>query len=422
MGGEVRNMRTFLCAVVAMFVVAGCGNAIEPPVSGLRYKLYEATSTESSRVVAVIDTHSRSVARTLPWGTLAGRHLYSVSSSTLSDIDPLTGSTTRTLRLPYNFQLPQITASGVAGGLSQNGRWLVLVHPQDQVDSFGSHMMVVDTSLMKAVPVDLAGTFEFDAISNDGQRIYLIEYLSNAIYRVRVYNVPAGHLESYIVVDKSNPKESMTGIRLSGVASPDGQWLYSVYARSNSGAFIHALNLTQPFAFCLELPGVGYSSSSDEFQWSLALSADGTHLFAANGAKGIVTEVNADPAGVPSVTRTVRLDTVTASSVAFVQDVEAKEFSTGGTVLSPDGKTLVMTGKTGLVWVDTATLHVRSRQLANWTVWSLGLSPDGTMVYALNNAAMIAELSMTTPGTPRTFAASGVQPIALIRVDPAVAP
>lgn len=416
-------MRALLGILAATLVVAGCGRASGPPVSGGGFNLYEAAATKGSYLIAVIGTRSQTVERTLPWGTLTAKHLYSVSGRTLSDIDPDTGSTIRTLPLPYSFQLPQVSASGVAGGLSQNGRWLALEYPAsnpDGRDSFGSHLLVIDTTTMKvAVPVDLPGHFNFDAISNDGQRIYLIEYVSDAIYRVRFYNVGSHQLDPTIVVDKSNPQEKMVGTRLSGVASPDGQWLYSVYARPHQGAFIHALNLTQPFAFCLELPGGGYVSSPDEMQWSLALSADGTHLFAANGAMGIVAELNTGPNGGPSVTRSVRVDGSTASSDSLVQNVEAKEFGTGGVVLSADGKTLVMTGKTGLVWVDTATLHSRSHQLAGWNVASLGLSPDGSFVYALSDSSMVAELSFANPSSPTTFGASSGQPLALIRVDPA---
>ena len=421
------NMRGLMCvAVAALVVVAGCGRAPAPPLAGGGYKLYEAASNKSGRLVAVIGTGSQSVERNLPWGTLAGNHLYSATSTTLYDIDPLTGSTIRSTRLPHTFQLPQVTASGVAGGLSQNGRWLVLEHPAsnpDQIDSSGSHMLVVDTSLMKTgAPIDLAGSFQFDTISNDGQRVYMIEYLSGANYRVRVYNVLAGHLEAYVVIDKSDPKESMTGIRLSGVPSPDGQWLYSVYARPNKGAFIHALNLINSFAVCLELPGSGYATNPDELQWSLALSADGSRLFAANGAKGVVAQFHTDANGGPVVVRTAGIDSTNRAAGFLVQNVEAKEFGTGGAVLSTDGKTLVVTGKTGLVWVDTATLHTRSRQITSWTVWSLGLSPDGSMVYALSDKAMIAELSMATAGVATTFGVSSAQPLALIRIDWAPAP
>jgi hypothetical protein len=338
------------------------------------------------------------------------------------DIDPTTGSTTRRLQLPGRFQFPNGTVGGVPGGLSQNGLWLVLEREPDQTGG-SSQMLVVDTSQMKAwAPIDLTGNFQFDAISNDAMRMYVVEFLDGANYRVRLYDVPKAQLDPNIVVDKSDGTAVMAGIRLSGVASPDGQWLYSVYARPHNGAFIHALNLTAPYAFCLDLPGTGYESSSDEFQWSLALSADGSRLFAANGAKGIVAEVHADGNNPPSIVRTVGIDKPTATSRLFVQNVEAKELTTGGVLLSADGKTIVMTGKTGLVWVDAATLRVRSMHLTGWTVWSLGLSPDGSMVYALNNAGTIAELSMQNPGTPTTFGAAGAQPMALIKVDSVPAP
>ena len=128
----MNNMRGLLCVVAAALVVAGCGRAEAPPVAGGSYKLYEAASTRNSQLVAVIDTRSHSVDRTLPWGLLAGRHLYSVSTTALSDIDPMTGSTSRKLQLPGRFQLPNGAVSGVPGGLSQNGQWLVLERERDQ--------------------------------------------------------------------------------------------------------------------------------------------------------------------------------------------------------------------------------------------------------------------------------------------------
>ena len=279
-------------------------------------------------------------------------------------------------------------------------------------------MLVVDTRLMKAsAPITLAGNFQFDAISNDGMRIYMVEYLDGANYRVRLYDFPTRQLNPSFVVDKSDGTAVMAGVRLSGVASHDGHWLYSVYARPHNGAFIHALNVSNAYAFCIDLPGSGYESSSDEFGWSVALSTDGTRLYAANGAKGIVAEVRTDGDNPPALARTVHVNEPTASASLFVQDVEAKELATGGLLVSADGTTLVMTGKTGLMWLDTATLRARITHLAGWTVWSLGLSPDGTTVYALNNAGTIAELSMQNPGTLSTFGASGSQPMALIRVD-----
>jgi len=97
--------------------------------------------------------------------------------------------------------------------------------------------------------------------------------------------------------------------------------------------------------------------------------------------------------------------------------VEAKELGANGAVLSHDGATLVATGATGMIWIDTATLHMRSSQLMNWTVWSLVGSPDGSRVYALNDAGAIAELSMSDGRMAGTFNPAVGSPIGLLRVE-----
>jgi hypothetical protein len=278
-------------------------------------------------------------------------------------------------------------------------------------------LLIGTTQLQVTNRIDLAGTLEFDAIDNTGTRLYLIEYtnVTQGYYRVRVYEVAAGQLGPYTVIDKggNGTPEPMTGVRLSGVFSPDGQWLYSVYARQNSGAFVHALNLTQPFAFCLDLPASG--SPTDAFHWSLALTADGKHLYAANGAMGTVTQIDNLDGYNPSIVRTKKVGS--AGATALFQNVEAKELGANGAVLSSDGATLVTTGATGLIWIDTATLRVRSQELKTWTVWSLVGSPDGSRVYALKDTGAIAELSMADGMLGATFDPAVGSPIGLLRVE-----
>ena len=59
-----------------------------------------------------------------------------------------------------------------------------------------------------------------------------------------------------VIVDKTNPSESMNGVKLSDVPSQDGGFLYSIYARQSGTPFIHALDLSgTPIAFCIDLPG-----------------------------------------------------------------------------------------------------------------------------------------------------------------------
>jgi DNA-binding beta-propeller fold protein YncE len=416
----MRILVTALCAVV---LVAACGRA---PVGTLPtngdYKLYEAASTQSTQLVSVIDSRSHSVERSLPLGTPSPdwTHLYWVSSRTLIDVDPKTGATLHAQVLPGDFQLPSATLSGVPGGLAQNGQWLVLQafdEPTGNVPT-ATHLLLVDTSYSKAVRrIDLKGYFQYDAVSNDGQWIYLVQFVFDTTeYYVRRYDMAAGQLDPTIIFDKSDGSAAMTGLRLSGVPSPDGHWLYSLYARQNKSAFIHVLSLDNPIAFCVDLPGSGYASDPDSFRWSLALNGDGSHLFAANGAMGVVVDVSTAPYG-PAITRIIRVASTGSAASTFAQNVQAKEFGANGTVLSPDGRTLVMSGATGVVWVDAATLHAQGRQLTDWTVWSLALSPDGSKLYVVNDAGKIAEVSMTGQHAATTFAGGPGQPLALIRVE-----
>lgn len=423
MGGEVKNMRALLLSgLMAALVFTGCGRATGPQGGDGGYKLYEAASTRSSQLVSVIGTRSHAVERQLPLGTMSleGKHLYSISNRTLSDIDPQTGSTLHASRLPGTYLLPFATLNGLPGGLSQNGRWLVVQNFNEIPDGppTATHMLLFDTTYAKPpVPIELHGYFEFDAVSNDGMRIFLIEYVSNSIYRVRFYDVAQGQLDKNVVFDKSDGGDAMTGVRLSGVPSPDGRWLFSVYAREHASPFVHALDLNSSIAFCLDLPGSGYAGGSDDaMRWSLALSADGTHLYAANGTLGVVTEISNLPDGVPTVVRSTQLDRATSSTGGLITDVEAKEMGLGGAVLSADGRTLVVTGSTGVVWVDTATMQKGRYELNTWRVWGLALSPDGKMLYAVNDTGMIAELPMAG-GRGIRFAGAPGQPLALVRVE-----
>jgi hypothetical protein len=426
MKGEVKCMRALLSVLAAALVVAGCGRADlgQVPPSG-DYKLYAATSTQSSQLVTVIDTRSHTVERSLPSGTPSPdwTHLYSVQGTALLDLDPQTGAARHMLQLQGPYQLPPATISGLPGGLSQDGRWLVLqaFDVTDNALPSATHLLLVDTSYKKSAKrFDLPGDFQFDAVSNDGQRIYLIEYLSSNSYRVRDFIIGSGQLDPNVVFDKTDGNAAMAGLRLSGVASRDGQWLYSVYIREHQGAFIHALNLEGNIAICIDLPGSGYASSEDGFHWALAMSADGSHLYAANGAMGVVADVDTRN-GFPDLKRTVKIGTP-AQSASLIQGVEAKGFGANGAVLTPDGRTLVTSGANGVMWIDTDTLHVTDRQLTSWTVRSVALSPNGDNLYAVNDSGMIAEVSMAGTHAASTFAGGPGQPMALIRVQAAQAP
>ncbi len=398
-------MRRLIVVASAVLIVTACGRVPGGQTPAGDYKLYEAAATGGSQQLSVIDSRSHSVDFNMPLGTPSPdwTHMYTLKGALLVDLDPQTGAALRTLRLPGYYQLPPADYAGVPGGLSQDGRWLVL---ESNSVPGGTRLLLVDTSYAKPPQqIGLNGDFTFDAVSNDGNRIFLIEHVANTHYFVRRFDVGMGQLDPTVIIDKSDGSAAMAGLRLSGVASPDGSRLYSVYIRQNQSAFIHALNLDgSGLAFCVDLPGSGYVADSNEFHWSLAQSQDGGHLYAANGATGIVADLTTDQNSPPVITR-----------IASIGGGGGSERG-GSAVLSPDGRTLVIAGSTGLVWVDTPSLHADDRQLGDWRVWSVAMSPDGTTLYAVNDAGMIAEVPMAGKHAPTTFAGAVGQPLALIRV------
>ncbi len=409
-------MKALLPFVVA--VLAGCGQAIAVPPAGDGggLKLYEAVSTSGWQSVSVLDSRSHAIERTLPLGTpsSAWNHLYSVSGTELIDTDPRTGTKLHALPLAQAYRLPQATISGLPGGLSQNGKWLVLEAQSSVSPPTASHLLVVDTSFASTpMSVNLNGWFQFDAISNDGRRLFLIEYLSGGDYRVRVYTISARQLEPNVVVDKSSPSESMTGVRLMGVPSVEGQWLFSVYARQYAGAFIHVLNLDGSFAYCIDLPGSGYSADPRAFDWSLALSPTGSTLYATNTAMGTAARIETSD---PSDATMTDIGTPTSSSRSLIQDVQAKELAANAALVSPDGKTLVAGGPTGVVWVDTATMKVRRHALETWSIWSVALGPDGSTLYALSDQGTVADVPMSSGIVESSFNSGAGFPLAIMRV------
>jgi DNA-binding beta-propeller fold protein YncE len=205
----------------------------------------------------------------------------------------------------------------------------------------------------------------------------------------------------------------MVGQRLSGVAAVEGHWLLSMYVRQHDVPFIHALGLDGAFAFCVDLPGAGYTSDPAQFNWSIALSPDGKSLYAANTATGAVAEIDTQQ---PQVTRTAHISVSGPSALFPIETVQAKELGSNAAVVSPDGKALVVGGTGGVVWIDTATMQVRSQALTEWRIWSLGLSPDGRNLYAVNDAGSIAEISMASASVITRFDPTGGQPVALMRV------
>ncbi len=394
-------MKASQALIGLVLVVVGCGANPQAPHQAAGDKLYEAVPGDRQPMLAVIDTESRIRDRELRLGTPSAdwKHVYTIVATSLVDSSSLTGELINTLQLHGIYHLPAATANGIPGGSSPDGRWLVV----EKFDGSTTHMLVIDTGTLKIrQQVALEGQFEFDAVDNQAANLYLIQRLNAHDYYVRLYDLTSGSLTPNIVADKSDGGQAMTGLRLAGMPSADGQWLFSIYVRAHQSPFIHALSLDAPFALCLDLPGDGYVDDPAEMQWSLAMSPDRGRIYAVNTATGVVALMTNDANG-PRIART-----------AHFTDAGATESRMTGAVIT--GSTLVAGGPSGLTWIDTSSLHVVARSIPGWSIAGVGLSPDGRHLYAVSEEGRVAVIAIDSRRVEAMFDPLAGTPMALMRV------
>ena len=470
-----RCTRTFVPAwaavpAIAILVLAGCGTPAQPvqPAAGPQAaatvvqaapvlptstpaleetaapaqagdRLYVRDGYAGGRErIVVVHTASGTRERELPPGMPAPDWsvLYTVEHADgrtiVRTIEMATGHPARETVLDGNYILPAIGLDGLAGGLSANGAWLALMALPSPADlqaykrdrNWQSRFAVLDTAF--ATPprhVELKGNFWFDALSDNGAALYLIENLppeEPEQYQVRRYDLAAGALNPNIVADKTTGVRVMQGVRQTAVPAPNGQWLYSLYLNHHHGPFIHALNL-DGFAVCIDLPKTGKEEWEKQLFWSLVRTRDGSKVYAANGALGLVAEL--DTAQL-KVRRTAALPLPAASANPLttlarrlVPAAEAKRIPIGGMALSPDEQTLYTLGEKGLLAINTSDFSLRGRYLDDWTIDSVALSPDGARLYAVSaERGTIVRLDAAT-GTRQTIVTGVDRPWGVLRVE-----
>jgi DNA-binding beta-propeller fold protein YncE len=420
------SRRLLALLMISLATLTACGriSATHPAAGGYRVFLEEGFSGGGEQIT-VRDSGTGAIERTLPIGTPAPdwSRYYTVTTLTgsarLNALDPGSGRTIAQAVIPSGFALPNLGFQGPSAGLSPNGKWLALTDNGRAVTGKLVTSFLVGASSLsgsfKTVRVD--GAFSFDALSDDGLRIYLIEKMGDPNhYQVRLYDLGTNSLSPYPVVDKLDPKEPMTGIRGDSAADPLGNYVFTVYARDN-GPFIHALPLDQPFAFCVDLPKDAVNDIEQQFRWSLAITQDGSTVYAANASLGRIAVLSTQ--SVPQIIRTgaVAMSRPGGLLAGLVTEADAKGPRIGGTALSLDGRTLFAIGNNGVLAIDTSTLKVRTRFLESETIDSIRLSSDGKWLYAA--AAGASQLWQIDPATGVAGEVKGVtNPWALLWAAP----
>jgi hypothetical protein len=240
--------------------------------------------------------------------------------------------------------------------------------------------------------IELPGSFDYDAISPDGSRLYVVEHLAGEPehrYQVRVVDVATGVLSDKIITDKRTIGQAMAGWPIAQLRRPDGM-VFTLY-RGAEHPFIHALNTVEAWAVCIDLPAVRHDDEIAALDWGLAATPDGRAVFAVNATLGQAVEV--DP-GELVVRRSAAIDPLGAGSSFSLAKFGHIEGGPVGrrVVVAPDGRTLHAAGSDGIVAIDTARLAGSARFLGGTGVSSLGIMPDGRTLYAMESTGGVVAL------------------------------
>ncbi len=164
---------------------------------------------------------------------------------------------------PGSWGIPAITLNRLFGGLSADGRVLVLGSI-----GFGSpsRFLILDARTFRTLQrvVLKGGNFAFDALSPDGSRLFLIQHMSiNDLthYVVRGYDLRTGRLLPGRIADKTQKTWVMQGYPMARVTSAGGRWVYTLYQNPGGYPFVHALDTVRGVAHCIGLPFSGDQSA-----------------------------------------------------------------------------------------------------------------------------------------------------------------
>jgi hypothetical protein len=378
---EVVRMTRFSAVVAGLMVgaVFGCARgpapqANVPPLAvvagqGLVY-------LSAGGRIAVLDAASGQVARELPAGTPSPdwRWVYTVGQGQLQKVDPATGQAAASMPAPE-------WAQGVR--TSADGSWLVLTGASTGPPS---RFEVVDNAFArKPVTVTLPGSFTFDGLSNDGMRLYLLEWVRAGSYQVRMYDLARGLLYSKVIADKREVGQLMSGQALTSLTTSDGSAQLTLYQQSaKNEAFVHELPIGQdplsvPFAWCEDLPapasGWGFVKGTRD------------HFYAVNPQAGWVVDLKSRFSGAGRNPRQAHTG-ITAGAPANGQPPAA--------AVSPDGDRLVLSTWPGLVVVDTGNLKVTGRFLEGEHLRGLDFARDGSALYAVSQAGSLLRIDPRT--------------------------
>ena len=309
----------------------------------------------------------------------------------ISVINTQTGTTIRSFTIPGTYTTSAYSYDNAV--VSSTGQWLALRQYTSATNL--TTIALVDTQAGKRIQtINLSGDYTLDAISPGGKALYLLQKLNDTPghYYVRVYDIANNQLVETPIVDKeaSNPAgdPNMSGIAITRQMLTDGTEAFTLYIDTRHNlAFIHILPLNDqvqpPIARCIDLP---ISKSIDLLRYyTLTLSKDGSTLYAANGALGVVVNIKINTGDPLNIYNDTIVSTKHFDPGTFTMSSNDKSrMLYNGAALSADQSTLYFTGMQGIWAINTADLSVRNHYLTQQALTGMGISGDSKTLYAVD--------------------------------------
>ncbi len=235
-------------------------------------------------------------------------------STVLESISRSSGRVRGWISLNGLWGIPLVANDGTPGGLSRDGRYLVVAGwnpPRNSTLRQTSTFKLVNTRTFRVWrTITLPGDFSFDALSPGGGRLFLIEHVSTADatrYRVRAYDIAARRLLPHVIADRRQSTWVMRGYPVSRATSADGRWIYTLYQQADGFPFVHALDAVDGTAVCVGIPWKGNQNllpstmlKLDERAGTLTLQTRaGRPLFLVDTKSYWVSRPSVDRAGFP---------------------------------------------------------------------------------------------------------------------------
>jgi hypothetical protein len=296
--------------------------------------------------------------------------------SLLVRLDPADGVPTRSIALGGGWVPRVISSDGRACALSRTG---ASVRPAAR-----ARTPLLVTTEGRQQQYDLAGVIEPDAFTRDDAGLFVLEWLPKEApdrYRVRLLDLASGVVQPLLTRNKvpvpTGAEEEMRAEGRQAVLSEDQQVLYTLYTHQpdhqhtrdliagrpgNVHAFVHVLNLTERWAYCLDLPhpfGEGPAEGH-----AVAIGAGGRRLAVVDTTSGSLAYADTTALTIERVAALPAADG--AASLAF----------------APDGRRIFAGVGTTVTVLDGSTDKVTARWSVPGTIHGLGPSPDAARVYS----------------------------------------